>query len=182
MRLPRKVWIFLSCLLIGMSIILVPAAYSAWKRPPYFSVKQLTRQIAVTEQIRLDALDSIKHQGFETIIDLRPDGEAPDQVPSEEVAHAAKERGIRFVYVPVPHGAIPEAAVTELGKALSSAPGSTLLYCRSGRRAARTWSLVEASRVDGMQAEQILAAVRASGQSADDLKESIAQRIDGRTK
>ena len=182
MKFLTKKQLFLACLLTGMSIVLIPAAYSKWTRPPYLPVKQLTGQIAVTEQIKLDALDSIKRQGFHTIVDLRPDGEAADQVPSVEVARAARERGIRFVYVPVPHGAIPETAVTELGKALSSEPGSTLLYCRSGRRAARTWSLVEASRADGMEADDILAAVRESGQSADDLKESIAQRIAGRVK
>ena len=52
----------------------------------------------------------IKCQGFHIIVDLLPDGEAADQVPSREVARAAKERGIRFVYVPVPHDADGRAA------------------------------------------------------------------------
>jgi protein tyrosine phosphatase (PTP) superfamily phosphohydrolase (DUF442 family) len=55
-----------------------------------------------------------------------------------------------------------------------------LLYCRSGRRAARTWSLVEASRADGMDVAQIIAAVKEGGQEADDLKDALEQRVAAR--
>ena len=48
---------------------------------------------------------------------------------------------------------------------------------RSGSRAARTWSLVEASRKEGMDVDSILAAVKNAGQSADDLKQNIIERI-----
>ncbi|MFL6657217.1 MAG: beta-lactamase hydrolase domain-containing protein, partial [Massilia sp.] len=88
---------------------------------------------------------------------------------------------LNFVYIPVPHGAIPDSAVTALGKALANSPGPVLLYCRSGRRAARTWSLVEASRTGGLDAAQIIATVKASGQEVDDLKDALEQRIAARS-
>ncbi|MFX5521947.1 hypothetical protein ABTD78_22020, partial [Acinetobacter baumannii] len=74
-------------------------------------------------------------------------------------------------------GDIPDRAVTELGQALADKSGEVLLYCRSGRRAARTWSLLEASRPNGLKTQAILAAVKESGQSADDLESAIEQRI-----
>lgn len=51
------------------------------------------------------------------------------------------------------------------------------MYCRSGSRAARTWSLMEASRPGGRSADDILAAVKRSGQGADDLAGAINARI-----
>jgi uncharacterized protein (TIGR01244 family) len=88
---------------------------------------------------------------------------------------------LTFAYVPVPHGDIPGQAVDALGQSLASAGKPVLLYCRSGKRAARTWALSEASRADGLDAVAIQAAVRSAGQSADDLAESIAARIAARS-
>jgi len=88
---------------------------------------------------------------------------------------------MNFAYVPVPHGDIPAGAVTALARAMAENPKPILLYCRSGRRAARTWSLVEVSRSDGLDAADILAAVKAGGQSAEDLDTAIAARIANRS-
>ena len=82
--------------------------------------------------------------------------------------------------VPVAPGAIPNSAVSALTEALAAEPGKVMLYCRSGSRAARTWSLFEASHSGGADAEAILAAVKASGQSADDLRTAIAGRVSAR--
>ena len=80
----------------------------------------------------------------------------------------------------MPHGDIPDSVADSLARALASRPGPVLLYCRSGRRAARSWSLVEASRPDGMTVEQILDAVRTSGQDASDLRPRLEQRVRAR--
>jgi len=141
------------------------------------TLKTLTPTIAVSEQLRLDQLESVRKSGISTIIDLRPDGEAEGQPDAASMKAAAEANQMRFYYVPVPHGDIPDSAVAALDKALSDGPGPVLLYCRSGRRAARTWSLVEASRDGGMDAKAILEAVKASGQNADDLQDAIGARI-----
>jgi uncharacterized protein (TIGR01244 family) len=93
------------------------------------------------------------------------------------MAAAATAEGLDFAYIPVPHGQIPDAAVTALQQQLAKKTGPVLLYCRSGSRAARTWSLVEASRHNGLNAAEILAAVKASQLNADDLEPAIRQRI-----
>ena len=51
--------------------------------------------------------------------------------------------------------------------------GPVLIYCRSGKRAARTWALVEAQRVNGMSTDEIIRAVRAAGQEANDLRDRL---------
>lgn len=143
--------------------------------------RPLAAGIDVTTQLKRDDVGALGRR-YRTVIDLRPDGEAPDQPPSGEMAAEAHRHGIAFSYVPVPHGDIPDAAVAKLRTALDEAPGEVLLYCRSGKRAARTWALAEASRPKGLSADAILAAVKGAGQDADDLRGRIQQAVEARAK
>ena len=176
MKLLRHRWIFGIAVMAGIGMVVLPAAYERWTRPPAAAVKRLTEQLALTEQLKLDQIPELRER-FGTIIDLRPDGEAPDQPSAALVGKAARSNQLFFAYVPVPHGDIPDSAVAALRAAIASNPAPVLLYCRSGRRAARTWALVEASHPGGADAAAILAAVKASGQDATDLAPAIAQRI-----
>lgn len=168
--------VFLLALLAALGAVLLGASYSRL-RHPVPRLHFLTADTAVTEQLEPAMLGAVRRRGFDTVIDLRPDGEAADQPSAATMAEAAHAEGLHFDYVPVPHGAIPPAAAVRLAAALQTAGGHVLLYCRSGRRAARTWSLVEASRADGLAAEGILRAVANAGQSADDLRPAIEQRV-----
>lgn len=161
----------------GLLLVLAPAAWTRWNRAPALRVAYLTDEIAVTEQLAPDAVESVSREGYRTLIDLRPDHEAAGQPSADQMARAAREQGVRFFYVPVQHGEIPERSVDQLAAALAQAPKPILMYCRSGRRAARTWSLVEASRPQGLDANAIMDAVRAANQSADDLRGAIERRI-----
>lgn len=177
MKAISKRVLFGAAIFVGVSLVLAEPVYQKLNRPPPAPVSRLHATISVSEQLQPDSIPELRERGFTAIIDLRPDGEAPDQTPSAVMARAAHASGMDFVYVPVPHGAIPESAVLALHKALQEHPGDVLLYCRSGKRAARTWGLVEASRVGGIDAQAILNAVKSSGQSADDLGGEIARRI-----
>jgi uncharacterized protein (TIGR01244 family) len=181
MKTIKTRWIFLFSIIAGIGLVLSLAAYSHWKNPPQAPVYRLTKDISVTEQIREETIVQLKDRGFfASVIDLRPDGEASDQPTSKDMAAAARINNINFYYVPVPHGDIPEQSINQLAAALRDAPKPILMYCRSGRRAARTWSLVEASRHDGMDADSIMAAVKEVGQTADDLNQDIMRRISKR--
>ena len=180
MRTIKNRWLFLLSDIVGIGIVLCMAAYFHWSNLPQIRVNELTQDIFVADQLELGAMNQLKDSGFATVIDLRPDGEAVDQPSSKTMSIAAKENNIKFYYVPVPHGEIPEQSVKQLAEALREAPKPILMYCRSGRRAARTWSLVEASRQDGMDAKSIMAAVNKVGQSADDLNQDIIRRISQR--
>lgn len=163
--------------LVGILLVLGIGSYDRWTRRPPVVTSKLTPDISVAEQIQLADIPALKARGFAAIIDLRPDGEAAEQPASKAVKSIAVENHMGFAYVPVPHGEIPVNAVDALHKALSTSARPVLLYCRSGRRAVRTWSLVEASRSGGRSADAIQAAAKAAGQSVDDLLPAIAQRI-----
>lgn len=177
MRAIRNRWVFLASIVAGLALALSFATYVHFNKPPSIPVQQLTEYISVTEQLTQESMEQLKNQGFATVIDLRPDGEVLDQPSSETMARAATRNGMHFYYVPVPHGAIPDQSVRQLATALRDAPKPVIMYCRSGKRAARTWSLVEASRYDGLDSASIMAAVAEVGHSADDLRQDIKLRI-----
>jgi uncharacterized protein (TIGR01244 family) len=169
--------LFLLAMLAGIGITLGPIAYNRlWKeRPP--KTTNLSHDVAMTSQLEQAQLEAVWRAGYKTIVDFRPDNEVGQQSGSSAMKVAAENNRLNFAYIPVPHGdSIPEAAVQKLVGVLSSSHAPFLLYCRSGRRATRTWSLAEASRKGGLSAEAIYQAAKRGGVSIDDLKESIATR------
>jgi len=173
----KKRSIFALAFLLGLAPVLV----ESFLHRPHDSLEKkplpLTDNVYVTEQLKREDIFAVSKEGFKTLIDIRPDGEVPDEIPSSDAGRIAVQTGLKFAYVPVPHGPIPASAVTALSDALAGKPRPVLLYCHSGRRAARTFSLVEASRPGGLDAAHILAMVKAAGQSADDLSAEINDRI-----
>ena len=143
-------------------------------------VRQLAPGVWISEQIGPEQLGSLKSQGFRAVIDLRPDNEVAGQPPASAMSTAAAGQGLAFDYIPVSHGDGPAGAVEALGRNLAQGQKPVLLYCRSGRRAARAWALAEASRPGGLQTASILEAVHAAGQDAADLADQIAARVAAR--
>jgi uncharacterized protein (TIGR01244 family) len=179
--LDRPLAAFLLAVAVGAACVLGYAAIAlhgpAAQTP---ATRPLSADISISEQISTKEIEALRRAGFRSIVDLRPDGEAPDQPPSTAVGIAARQHGLAFAYVPVLHGDIPAETVDALASSLRTLPKPVLLYCRSGRRAARTWALAEASRPDGLDAAAIATAVKSAGQSDDDLGTEIASRIAAR--
>jgi uncharacterized protein (TIGR01244 family) len=179
--MPSLKWTFIVALLVGAGCVLLPAAISRYGHRSFEApARELADSVWVTEQISPEQLAGIKARGFRAVLDLRPDGEVPEQPSSATMAAAAQAEGLAFDYIPVPHGEIPPAAVEALGRSLAQDGRPLLLYCRSGRRAARGWALAEASRAGGLSAAAIAAAVRAAGQDVDDLGGQMDARIAAR--
>lgn len=169
----RETRVFLSAACAGFVIVL-GLAWASRKVP--IEIRPLATDISVTSQLQLRDIRGLKGR-FATVIDLRPDGEAADQPSSEWVASNCKAWGLNFAYVPVQHGTIPDKSVRALEQAIEENPKPILLYCRSGKRAVRTYCLAEASRPGGASLESIVSAAHAAGQSADDLTSELKSRI-----
>ena len=176
MKLSHPMSVFLLSVATGAVVVAAMFGWGAWQRHHALPARVLAPGVAISEQLQPSAM-SVAQESFTTVIDMRPDGEAAGQPSSAEMAAAAKAQRLQFAYVPVPHGDIPDDVVDSLSNALASQTGPVLLYCRSGRRAARSWSLVEASRPGGMSVDEILAAVKGSGQDAGDLRARLERRV-----
>ena len=124
----------------GVIVMLSIAGYNHWQSDQQIKphIASLAPNLWVADQLKLDSIWHLSSLHVATIIDLRPDGEEENQPSSEWVQVAARENNMHFAYVPVPHGDIPDTAVAALDKAMAENPKPILLYCHSGRRAART--------------------------------------------
>lgn len=155
----------------------IPLAAATEPTPGATGTREVVPGIAVAGQLNEADLPLLKAQGYTAIVNLRPDGESPDQPSSATIAAAARTQGLRFAHIPVRPGRIPDQAADALQAALADGGQRVLIYCRSGSRAARTWGLAEATRPGGRDAAAIVAAIRAAGQSADGLEEALSRRI-----
>lgn len=175
----RKRWLFIGSVAVTMSLVLGDK-YS--RRPRETKLTQIgENNLFVASQLKPENFSYVRSFGVRAVVDLRPDGEAADQPSSQAMERAARDNGLHFYYIPIPHETIPDASVEALNKALEEwGYGSAVLYCRSGRRAVRTYALVEASRPDGPAAGEILDMVVKAGFTADDLKAEIDRRIAAR--
>ena len=144
--------------------------------------RRLTDDVSISGQIALADVKAFHERGFRTIVNMRPDGEAPDQPNYGQMQTAAHDAGLAYGYVPIKPGPISRTSVEALGSTLSRMPKPMLLYSQAGDRPARTWALAEASRPGGLDAAAIERAVKSAGQSVDDLASQIAARIAARPK
>jgi uncharacterized protein (TIGR01244 family) len=148
---------------------------------PRPDLQWIGNSVFISSQLKPENLIYLKRRQINAVVDLRPDGETADEPSHTEMEAAARQYGMRFYYVPVPHESIPPAAVEALALALSDDTQQTVLYCRSGRRAVLTFALFQASRPDGPAAAEILSLVKNAGFSAEDLRDNIDKRIASRT-
>jgi uncharacterized protein (TIGR01244 family) len=174
--------VFKGSVLCGFAGVVFLAIWAKYAPVPAneFGTKPLGGSVAVRDQLKWGDLAKLQNSGFRMIIDLRPDGEAFDQLPSAIVGEQARKMGISFAYIPTPNSSIPEQVVADLARQLAKADGPVLLYCRSGKRAARVWALAEATRQAGPSPEEIIKAVVGVGQAIDDLRPQILARVAAR--
>jgi uncharacterized protein (TIGR01244 family) len=109
--------------------------------------RKVTDRFWVSPQISVEDLAEAKAQGFQLIINNRPDGEAPDQPTSAQMGEAAGAAGLDYVFAPVV-GRPGAEAVEAVKRATAASPGKALAFCRSVTRSINTWALGEAGSAD----------------------------------
>lgn len=125
---------------------------------------ELFRQVAedfyVAPQLDTEDFKSAKALGIRTVINNRPDGEVPGQLPNADAEQAAEAAGMGFVHVPVVSGGIFPDHIAAMREAVDAHEGPFLAYCRSGTRSCFLWSFVAART---RSADEILQAAAAAG-------------------
>jgi uncharacterized protein (TIGR01244 family) len=106
--------------------------------------RRLGDRMLVSPQISLADVAEAKRLGVTTIINNRPDGESPDQVPGEDIARAASDNGLAYVAIPVSHAGFSLPQVEAMAEAIGTTEGAVLAYCRSGTRSTFLWALAQA--------------------------------------
>ena len=99
-------------------------------------------QFGTLGQIDPSHLAEIAKQGYKSVINNRPDGEAgPHQPSNASIAAEAEKLGLNYVYLPVMPGAFTPEEVQEMARLLETMPGPILAFCRSGARSTNLYHL-----------------------------------------
>lgn len=103
----------------------------------------VTPDYAVSAQISVEDVAKAKAMGFQTLVNNRPDGEAPDQPAGADIEAAALPVGMQYRSIAFA-GRPPPAAVTATAEIIERAARPVLAYCRTGTRSIMAWALAEA--------------------------------------
>ncbi len=106
-------------------------------------IVHLADALTMSGQIGPADLRPLHEAGVRLLINTRPDGEAPGQMPASQAAHAARSLGIDYLHVPVTMTTISRAAVDRFGEAVATAKGAVHAHCGSGLRVATLWGLYQ---------------------------------------
>lgn len=123
-------------------------------------IKRIDERFSVSPQVLPADIGAIRAAGFTTIINNRPDGEAPDQPTGAAIAAAANAAGLTYISIPVGREGVSPALVEQTRQAIAARPGPILAFCRSGTRSTTLWALSQAGSRD---ADTIIAAANRAG-------------------
>ena len=99
---------------------------------------------------KLDAADieALAASGVRTIINNRPDGEDPGQLPAAEARALAEAHGLAYHHIPITAARLSRADVDALDAVLATAEQPVVAHCRSGTRSTLLWALTRMRKGD----------------------------------
>ena len=103
-------------------------------------IKTLTPIFSVCAQIKHRDISGIARLGFKTIINNRPDREAPFQPRTKTLAVRAENAGLNHFDLPVIPGNMTQDIVDDFKRLMAGAEGPILAFCRTGTRSANLWA------------------------------------------
>jgi sulfide:quinone oxidoreductase len=102
----------------------------------------LSPEFNVTGRLEPADIDALARAGVRTIVNNRPDGEDPGQLPAAEARRLAAAQGLAYHHIPITAASLSRADVDAFAAVLKSAPSPIVAHCRSGTRSALLWALV----------------------------------------
>jgi uncharacterized protein (TIGR01244 family) len=136
-------------------------------------LKRINDDVSVAPQISPDDMPAIRAAGFTTVINNRPDGEAPDQPSSETMRAAAEAAGLSYHFIPLGRDGVSAQMVDEERAVLEGSDGPVLAFCRSGTRSTTLWALTQAGQ---MPAQEIVAQAAHAGYEMSHLLGHLSQK------
>jgi uncharacterized protein (TIGR01244 family) len=97
--------------------------------------------LSATGRLDRPDIEALAQAGVRTIINNRPDGEDPGQLPAAEARRLAEALGIAYHYIPITAATLSRADIDAFAAALRDAPAPIVAHCRSGTRSTLLWAL-----------------------------------------
>jgi sulfide:quinone oxidoreductase len=131
--------------------------------------------VAVAYQLVEADFDEVAARGFRSVVNNRPDGEAPGQLPNARAEAAAASYGLQYRYLPVTNmNVTDDDVVAAFARLMDELPAPILFYCRTGTRCATLWTQVAAGRIGIEPALRIAAG---AGYDLEVLRDDLVNRF-----
>lgn len=102
---------------------------------------QLMPGLSVAGRLDRADIDALARAGVRTIVNNRPDGEDPGQLPAAEAEQLAATHGIAYHHIPITAATLTRGDVDAFAATLRDAAQPVVAHCRSGTRSALLWAL-----------------------------------------
>jgi sulfide:quinone oxidoreductase len=122
--------------------------------------RQVADDFFVAAQLVAADFAAARAAGIRTVINNRPDGEAPDQLSDAQARELAMASGLDYAFVPVVSGRMGPDEVAAFKAAIALHAGPHLAYCRSGTRSYHMWAFATAGE---RPVDETIAAAAAAG-------------------
>jgi len=136
-------------------------------------LKRINDHVSVSGQIQPEDIKTLKDLGFTTIVNNRPDGEAPDQPSGAQIEAAAKAAGLTYHAIPLGREGVNPEMVANTKAVLEGSDGKVFCFCRSGTRSTTLWALSQAGEAP---AEKIIAQAAEAGYDMSHLAGYLGQK------
>jgi len=104
-------------------------------------VADLAPGVSAAWALGREDIEALAQRGVRTIVNNRPDGEDPGQLPAEEARRVAEAHGVAYHHIPFTAASVSRADVDAFAAVLASAPQPIVAHCRSGTRTTLLWAL-----------------------------------------
>jgi len=102
---------------------------------------ELSPGLSAAGALGIADIEALAASGVRTIVNNRPDGEDPGQLPAADARRLAEAHGIAYHHIPVTAASLSRADVDAFAAVLRSAPQPVVVHCRSGTRSTLLWAL-----------------------------------------
>jgi sulfide:quinone oxidoreductase len=108
---------------------------------PLPPLAELAPGLSAAGKLDPNDIEALAAAGVRTIINNRPDGEDPGQLPAGEARNLAEAHGIAYHHIPFTAATLTRADVDAFAAALYAASQPIVVHCRSGTRSTLIWAL-----------------------------------------
>ncbi len=140
------------------------------------NVRRVAPDFYVADQLEPDDLHQLEALGVRSLVNNRPEGEAPEQPGGAAIEARATALDMRYRAVPVRTRAVTDAELAEFRAALEALPRPVCAYCRSGVRSVSCWALTALADLGPVP---VLRALERAGFSEQDLAPNLLNGANG---
>ena len=136
-------------------------------------MRALSEDVFVAGQISPDQIELLKEQGIVSILNNRPDFEAPSQPTSDDLKIQIESTGLNYAFVPMAGGLSPDL-IEKTVEAFKTLPRPILAFCASGTRSAALWGF---AHVKELGVDGVIGAMHGAGYNLEQIRGPLAQYL-----